>query len=276
MDNAVRDKQSGEEYYFGGCGQYNALFVALCRSVGIPARAVAGFVGYRPWITAADFKKPFSELDTMQSPEGLSGGQHYTAMSPHVWSEFYLPNYGWIPAETMGSQLGYWHNRRLIMHKGRNVKIGPQAPNNDSGGYGFQWVALNNGRADLLQSGVWNIAKIRIAKVKILHSAPFPVVKYFVCFLTAIILTIIVGGLAGYICLHKFKKYALIGLSSVVPFVGFALPVVSVRREEQIRCSKVGFVMFFWIFSVLLLSLLLFPVMVETDLISWMLGRHSV
>ena len=269
LDNAVRDKQSGEEYYLGACDQYNALFVALCRSVGIPARAVVGFVGYRPWIKATDLKEPFSELDTMQSPEGLSGGQHYTAMSPHVWSEFYLPNYGWIPAETMRNQLGYWNNMRLITHKGRDVKIGPQAPNNDSGGYGFQWVALNNGRADMLQSGVWNIAKIRIAKIKIHHSAPFPIVKYLVYLCSTTVFAILTGGLAGYICLHKFKKYALIGLTGVVPFVGLALPIVSVRREEQIRCSKVSFVMLFWIFSIFLLWLLVFPVMVETDLISW-------
>jgi transglutaminase-like putative cysteine protease len=182
LDTTVRDGQSVEEYYLGACGQYNALFVAMCRSVGIPARAVAGFVGYRPWITAADLKKPFSKLDTMKSPEGLYGGQHYASMSPHVWSEFYLSNYGWIPAETMGSQLGYWHNKRLIMHKGRDVKIGPQAPENDSEGYGFQWVALNNGRADLFQSGVWNIAKIRTAKITLLcNPDPFPAdafVKY--------------------------------------------------------------------------------------------------
>jgi len=182
LDNSAKDDKSGEEYYLGACGQYNAFFVALCRSVGVPARAVAGFVGYRPWITADDLKKPFSKLDTMQSPEGLYGGQHYAAMSPHVWSEFYLPNYGWIPAETMGSQLGYWHNRRLIMHKGRDVKIGPQSPENDSEGYGFQWVALKNGRADLFQSGVWNIAKIRTAKVTLLcNPDPFPAdafVKY--------------------------------------------------------------------------------------------------
>jgi len=175
LDNAVRDDQSGEEYYIGACGQYNALFVALCRSVGIPARAVAGFVSYRPWITTADLKKPFSKLDTMKSPEGFYGGQHYASMSPHVWSEFYLPNYGWIPAETMGDQLGYWHNKRLIMHKGRDVKIGPQSPENDSEGYGFQWVPLNKGRADLFQSGVWNIVKIRTAKITLLcNPDPFP------------------------------------------------------------------------------------------------------
>ncbi len=182
LDTAVRDEQSGEEYYSGACGQYNALFVAMCRSVGIPARAVAGFVGYRPWMRASDLTKPFSELDTMQSPDGLYGGQHYASMSPHVWSEFYLPNYGWIPAETMGDQLGYWDNMRLIMHKGRDVKIGPQAPENDSGGYGFQWVPLNKGRADLFQSGVWNIAGIRTAKITLLcNPDPFPAdefVKY--------------------------------------------------------------------------------------------------
>ncbi|MCK4794133.1 MAG: hypothetical protein KAV87_60965, partial [Desulfobacteraceae bacterium] len=175
LDNSVKDEQTGEEYYLGACGQHSSLFVALCRAVGIPARAVAGFVGHCPWITADDLTEPFSELDTKLSPGGLAGGQHYIAGGPHVWAEFYLPNYGWIHAETNGFSLRPRDNRRLILHKGRDIKIGPNAPQNDSGGYGFQWVAINNGRADLMQSGIWNIAKIRTAKVTLLHHPdPFP------------------------------------------------------------------------------------------------------
>jgi hypothetical protein len=59
--------------------------------------------------------------------------------------------------------------------KGFDVHIGPDSPSKESEGYGFQWIALNNGRPDILMSGVWNIAKIRTAKVTLLHhSDPFP------------------------------------------------------------------------------------------------------
>jgi hypothetical protein len=264
----IKDEKTGEEYYEGDCGQQSVLFIALCRAVLIPARSVMGFVGWSPWIKEEDLKL-FGPRELEISPDGLAGTRHYVALSPHTWAEFYIPNYGWIPVDVTGGSFGYLWKERVIMSKGRDVKIGPNAPQKQSEGYGFQWVSINNSRADALLSGVWNIAKIRIAKVKILHSAPFPVVKYFVYFLTAIILAIIVGGLAGFICFHKFKKYALIGLSSVVPFVGLALPVIYVKTEEQKKCSKIRFVSLFWIFSIFLLWLLVFPVMFETNLVSW-------
>ncbi len=268
----IKDENTGEEYYEGACDQQSTLFIALCRAVLIPARSVVGFVGWNPWIKEQGLKL-FGPRELEISPDGLAGTQHYLPRDedviPHIWAEFYIPDYGWVPVDVTGGSFGHFRKERVIMSKGRDVKIGPNAPQKQSEGYGFQWVSINSNRADALLSGVWNIAKIRTAKVKFLQSAPFPIVKYFVYFLTAIIFAIFVGGLAGYICLHKFKKYALIGLTGVVPFVGLALPIVFVTRERQIRCSKVSFVMLFWIFSIFLLWLLVFPVMVETDLISW-------
>ena len=116
---------------------------------------------------------------------------------------------------------------------------------------------------------MYNIKKITNARSNVYHTSPFPIVKYFVYFLTTIILAIIVGGLAGFICFHKFKKYAFVGLANIVPFVSLALPVISVKKEEQKRCSKVRFVFSFWIFSIFLLWLYVFPVMAKTDLVSW-------
>jgi hypothetical protein len=56
----------------GDCSEYSYLFVALCRAAGIPARIQAGFAFHRP-------------------SETLEDG--------HMWAEYYLENYGWIPAD---------------------------------------------------------------------------------------------------------------------------------------------------------------------------------
>jgi len=174
LDYPVIDEETGEEYYEGLCSEYSALFIALCRATGIPARSFVGSVGWRPWLGKAQNLKPFLDIETKLSPDGLAGAQHY-GLVPHVWAEFYVPNYGWIPVDATWGRFGHLSNKKVIMSKGRDIKIGPDAPQKQSEGYGFQWVLLNNGRPDLLQSGVWNIAKIRTAKVKVLHDAdPFP------------------------------------------------------------------------------------------------------
>jgi len=179
LDFPVIDKKTGEEHYEGACGQHSALFIALCRAVRIPARAAGGLIGWRAWIKEEDLKL-FHPLELEISPDGLAAAQHYMALRFHMWTEFYVPNYGWIPVDPTWGMFGHLSNRNLsnrkaIMNKGRDVKIGPHAPQKRSEGYGVGWVLLNNGRADILFTGIWNIAKIRIAKAKILHHAdPFP------------------------------------------------------------------------------------------------------
>lgn len=94
----------------GECGDYSALFIAMCRLKGIPARPVVGY-----W-----------------AESGLN--------QTHVWAEFYLEGVGWVPADLSIADLGgpkereYYFgnldNKRVILHKGFNLPL-EEAP----GGY---------------------------------------------------------------------------------------------------------------------------------------------
>jgi len=56
----------------GDCSEYSYLFVALCRALGIPSRIQAGFA--------------FHELGE-------------TTEYGHMWAEYHLKNYGWVPVD---------------------------------------------------------------------------------------------------------------------------------------------------------------------------------
>jgi transglutaminase-like putative cysteine protease len=62
----------------GDCGTQSMYFAALCRSLGIPARAVGGY----------------------QLVPGYEG--------THFWSEYYLPGYGWIPNDVTIAEGAEW------------------------------------------------------------------------------------------------------------------------------------------------------------------------
>ncbi len=64
-----------QKYRRGDCGAQSMYFSALCRSLGIPARATGGFQ-----LFSGDF-------------------------GSHFWAEFYLPNYGWVPVDTSAAQI---------------------------------------------------------------------------------------------------------------------------------------------------------------------------
>lgn len=138
-------KKGEKEYYIGDCGEYSYLFIALCRSLGIPARSVHGF-----W--------------------AIAGKE-----APHAWAEFYLPNYGWVPVDASIADIikeltpifniltdpdyyfGHLDNKRLIFSKGNDIQLEP------SPHWGYKWW-VHDGRAGILQVGIWNAVKIQNVK----------------------------------------------------------------------------------------------------------------
>lgn len=66
----------------GVCDEITALFMAMCRALGIPAMFVSGV----------------SYTDDPQFAE---------RWGPHGWSEVYLPGYGWVPFDVTYGELGW-------------------------------------------------------------------------------------------------------------------------------------------------------------------------
>jgi hypothetical protein len=172
LSHPVIDESSGQEYYTGDCSHYSALFVAMCRSVGIPARSVDGRIGWAPFLNEDNSKTIFPQ-DTLVSDDGFAGAQHH-GLGVHMWAEFYLQDIGWIPADANAGIFGRYFSF-IIMSKGRDILLGPDAPQKDQMGYGFQWVPIHNGRVEELVSAVYNIQKIHKARSNVYHSLdPFP------------------------------------------------------------------------------------------------------
>ncbi|MEM3754229.1 MAG: transglutaminase-like domain-containing protein, partial [Candidatus Bathyarchaeia archaeon] len=96
VDNIVYDWEAREKDALwvlrnkrGVCTGYSYLFVALCRAVGIPARICFG--------------------------HAITDSNEETG---HMWSEFYLPNYGWIPVDLTFRQFAKLDHNHYYEFKG--------------------------------------------------------------------------------------------------------------------------------------------------------------
>lgn len=81
----------------GVCVEYSNLFIALARSVGIPARYVSGYA------------------------YGNVYGEQFNA---HAWTEVYLPHTGWIPFDPTFGEFGWLD----MTHIKTQVSEGPEQP----------------------------------------------------------------------------------------------------------------------------------------------------
>lgn len=88
----------------GGSAELGNTFVALARASGIPARRLSGW------------GEPFN-VSEMRTSNRLA----------HGWAEFYVPNYGWVPADpTFGKvnrfdNLGRPDDQHVVMTKGESI-----------------------------------------------------------------------------------------------------------------------------------------------------------
>ena len=128
----------------GEAGDYAALFVALCRAKGIPARPVVGY----------------------SARSGLD--------QANVWAEFYVEPFGWIPVDILMGQhqaslqnyyFGNLDNNRIIINKGYNIPLVPAAPDNFEAAYlqvPFYWFWGSSGDNStvILTQNNWTVQNI--------------------------------------------------------------------------------------------------------------------
>ncbi|MBW3003871.1 transglutaminase-like domain-containing protein [Candidatus Woesearchaeota archaeon] len=79
----------------GVCDELTNLFIAMCRSLGIPARFISG-IAY---------------TDAPEFPE---------AWGAHGWAEVYFPNYGWVPFDPTYGEFGYVDPTHVILQESQD------------------------------------------------------------------------------------------------------------------------------------------------------------
>lgn len=79
------------EHGTGDCSEYSYLFVALCRAIGVPSRVQAGFAFH-------------------STSETIEDG--------HMWAEYYLEEYGWVPADVTWGNLNSLDSRHFSSIQG--------------------------------------------------------------------------------------------------------------------------------------------------------------
>jgi len=124
----------------GDCSEYSYLFVALCRAVGIPSRVVTGFA--------------FTSYS-----ESLSNG--------HMWAEYYLENYGWVPTDLSWNLFDEMDSRHFASLRGQ-CKIAEQAS------YTNYYFTYN----DDAQLGSQQILQAQRISIDVLNDFPFAQTVY--------------------------------------------------------------------------------------------------
>ena len=76
----------------GTCDEHTSLLVAMCRSLGIPARYISGIA--------------YSNIPELRG------------FGAHAWAEVYFPGYGWIPFDATYGQFGFVDASHVVLKEG--------------------------------------------------------------------------------------------------------------------------------------------------------------
>ena len=98
----------------GDCAAYAILFVALCRSQGIPARNISGFLAHDQYFNIADRFREGTWDNTLWN----------RGFSTHVWAEFMLPDGTWVQLDPTHGYFGAIPHERIILSKGNDIQLG--------------------------------------------------------------------------------------------------------------------------------------------------------
>ena len=101
------------ENRIGTCDEFSSLFIALCRSLGIPARYVSGVA--------------YSNLPEL---EGFGN---------HAWAEVYFPDYGWVPFDPTYGEFGFVNPSHIKLKT--SADSGNASTSYEWRGHGFDVIA---------------------------------------------------------------------------------------------------------------------------------------
>lgn len=110
------------ENKYGVCDELTNLYIALLRSVGIPARFVVGVA----YTNSPLFADPWN---------------------PHGWAEVYFPDYGWVPFDVTYGQYGFLDATHIKLHDALDA---------NQAGISYEW----NGRKSTVTSSGLDISVV--------------------------------------------------------------------------------------------------------------------
>ncbi len=146
---------------YGVCDELTALFMAMSRSLGIPARFISG-ISY------------------------TNDPQFEEQWGPHGWAEIYLPGYGWVPFDVTYGELGWIDPSHIKLSesidpdkpsaemewKGKNFEIQPRqleltAEIKEMGGAMLDTVDIKASIAKRkVKFGSYNLAEVEIKNLR--------------------------------------------------------------------------------------------------------------
>ena len=114
LGNDVKEAEWVLRYRQGTCDEFTILFIALCRSLGIPAKYISGIA--------------YSNI--------------HNRFDMHAWATVYFPGVGWVPFDPTYGQFGYVDSSHIVLKesvdaetksvrlewKGRGVELSASQP----------------------------------------------------------------------------------------------------------------------------------------------------